>query len=346
MDIISNSFYFKKARFGLIWYLKKFAKLDDSSVILLPELICNSLTEILEMSGFHLSYYKLDSKLNPLIDSINTKLSSMPNIKVIVYVNYFGIPPEIDSLKKKCEERNILLVEDNSHGFGGSSRGVKLGAVGDISISSPRKLYSQAIGGILSLNIVSAQANINKGFIGSAHSFNIDYQKIPVTNKLLHKYRIINSLKNKIRLIQLSFSDQNSPYSFREKKTKLIEFEPAKSLPENYLDWSTIIESRLEGWDIANKFIKSIGLEPLFIKDMQGLCPWAFPAICKDKNQRNKIIQYCYANSLSAFSWPCLPDTQISESAPAFQLWEKLICIPLNKVSIYSMQKINLKINH
>jgi dTDP-4-amino-4,6-dideoxygalactose transaminase len=54
----------------------------------------------------------------------------------ISWVNYAGVAPDIEALQSISREHNLLLIEDNAHGLGGSYRGKPLGSFGDFATQS------------------------------------------------------------------------------------------------------------------------------------------------------------------------------------------------------------------
>ena len=57
--------------------------------------------------------------------------------KAIVWTNYGGSPPiGFQALQTIKQFANLILIEDNAHGFGVSVNGLKLGSIGDFSVQS------------------------------------------------------------------------------------------------------------------------------------------------------------------------------------------------------------------
>ena len=54
----------------------------------------------------------------------------------ISWVNYAGVAPDIDALQSISKAHNLLLIEDNAHGLGGSYKGKPLGSFGDFATQS------------------------------------------------------------------------------------------------------------------------------------------------------------------------------------------------------------------
>ncbi len=59
-----------------------------------------------------------------------------PKTKAISWVNYAGVAPDIDGLQLLAKEFDLLLIEDNSHGLGGTYKGKPLGSFGDFATQS------------------------------------------------------------------------------------------------------------------------------------------------------------------------------------------------------------------
>ncbi|WP_165046351.1 DegT/DnrJ/EryC1/StrS aminotransferase family protein [Adlercreutzia sp. ZJ138] len=56
--------------------------------------------------------------------------------KAVVAVDLFGLPADYPSIRKVCDEHNLLLLEDGAQGFGGSIEGKMACSFGDISTTS------------------------------------------------------------------------------------------------------------------------------------------------------------------------------------------------------------------
>jgi dTDP-4-amino-4,6-dideoxygalactose transaminase len=54
----------------------------------------------------------------------------------ISWVNYAGVAPDIEALQSISKAHNVLLIEDNAHGLGGSYKGAPLGSFGDFATQS------------------------------------------------------------------------------------------------------------------------------------------------------------------------------------------------------------------
>jgi dTDP-4-amino-4,6-dideoxygalactose transaminase len=70
------------------------------------------------------------------IDVNQVREAITPRTKAISWVNYAGVAPDIVGLQSLAREFNLLLIEDNAHGLGGSYKGKPLGSFGDFATQS------------------------------------------------------------------------------------------------------------------------------------------------------------------------------------------------------------------
>jgi len=70
------------------------------------------------------------------IDVNQVKEAITPRTKAISWVNYAGVAPDIEGLQGLAKQFNLLLIEDNAHGLGGSYKGKPLGSFGDFATQS------------------------------------------------------------------------------------------------------------------------------------------------------------------------------------------------------------------
>jgi dTDP-4-amino-4,6-dideoxygalactose transaminase len=70
------------------------------------------------------------------IDVDQVRHSITPRTRAISWVNYAGVAPDIEGLQSLARDFNLLLIEDNAHGLGGTYKGKPLGSFGDFATQS------------------------------------------------------------------------------------------------------------------------------------------------------------------------------------------------------------------
>jgi perosamine synthetase len=85
------------------------------------------------------------------IDLTDAREKWTPQVKAMVIVPLWGVPPNYDALLDFAVEKNLRVVEDASHAHGATYRGKPCGSFGDVSVFSLQgdKLAPAGEGGIL-----------------------------------------------------------------------------------------------------------------------------------------------------------------------------------------------------
>ncbi len=305
--------YFSHARTALKYGIKLFNKKEH---ILIPEFICDVVSDTIKETNVFL-FYKTLSNFKPDWNYLN-KLVNENICSSIIMVNYFGIPQDVEKFINFCEKNQLCLIEDNAHGFGGKYDDKLLGDIGDISISSPRKLMDIYSGGILKIN--NQKYKLKK----------IDIENYPINN--LNFYR----KKNKIKLNFLKKFAKNYIYSrpnyekLNLKENKIrdynIDIYSKKIIVETQIDNKKRVD-QFNKWQ--NFFIKN-GLIPIF-KNLEDykLNPWCCPAYVENFKDASYWFDWGWRNNIFVFSWPNLPDEHLN-NIEIIDRRRKLICFSTN----------------
>lgn len=312
---------FSHARVALKYGLKSF-NLSCKDVILLPDFICDVVLQPLRDLGINYSFYSLNDNLTPDWRSVKKQLS--PNTKAIVMVHYFGQPQNVDDFKSFCNNHDLLLIEDNAHGFGGMFNDRELGTFGDIGINSPRKTLNLLSGGQLLLNN-SEDFKINKA-IELLPRFKILKSQLVLNRALNLNY----FFKSYLKFLLKKQPKYWNPNEFRESKIFdcKIDLLSEKKLKE--ININDIAQKRRALYFTWEKFAVKKGITPVFSKLNDGAIPLVFPAYVLDVTKRHVWFNWGWKNRYNVHSWPALPKLVIQENRSGFAQWGKLICFPID----------------
>ena len=138
-----------------------------------------------------------------------------PRTKAVMFVDALGNPTGITEIKRICSSRGIPLIEDAACAIGSSEKGVRCGAIADLSCFSfhPRKLISTGEGGAITTNSdewanwlttkLAHGANGMKGvaldFIDYGYNFRLSELQAVMGRKQLAKIDAIVSERNAVR---------------------------------------------------------------------------------------------------------------------------------------------------
>ena len=302
---------------------------SKGQTVLIPDYLCNVITDTLEGMGLVTVSYSLNSRLSPNWEDL-TGLIKENNPVALLMVHYFGQPQDISNFQKICRSEQILLIEDNAHGFGGYYNKQLLGTFGDIGISSPRKFQCSSDGGCLHYNHNNKYSKILKI---EKYEFNIGpprFQKI--LERIKRKLCNFTYVYSLLQSISARFHDHSNPYYFQE--TLSLDYYLSKECKKKIenTNWELISEKRRIMWDRFDDFSKLNDLTPVFERLHPESSPWAFPVYVKNIEQRNQWLKWGVKNKIPVFSWPALPTNEIENNEAALQRWERMLCFPLNVI--------------
>lgn len=297
---------------------------QPGQVVLVPDFICEVVLHPIKQLGLDVVSYKILDDLSP--DWMQLDNIDCVNVFGIIMVHYFGQPQNIEKFQSFCKIKNIYLIEDNAHGFGGTYKGKYLGTFGDIGISSPRKILNIPLGGILYLKneIPSLDLKLN------LHLSTLQLQT-KIFNALKFSVSRFRSIYKFLIFWKIRTYDHSDPYAFKEqvKADSFISFYEKHIIRKAKM--GNISNRRRRLWVEWHRYLTEQGLRPVFSSLNEESCPWAIAFYTEDINQRNRLIDWSIDHKLPAFCWPSLPDEQIQDSGGlAFRRWEKMFCISLD----------------
>jgi dTDP-4-amino-4,6-dideoxygalactose transaminase len=214
--------------------------------------------------------------VNQVRDAITTRT------KAISWVNYAGVAPDIEALQNIAKEFNLLLIEDNAHGLGGSYKGKPLGSFGDFATQSfhATKNIQCGEGGALVIN--------NPEYIDRAEI---------IREKGTNRSRFIRGEVQKYEWV-----DQGSSYLLAEVLSAI--------LYGQLLEIRRIQNDRLSSWNAyANYFMNPYTLE---FKEMQ--VGHMFFIELQSEKERARVIDALKSEEIYAsFHYSGLADSKFSD---------------------------------
>ena len=318
---MKKKYYFNYGRsafkYGLLSY-----NLNTKRKILIPDFICNEITNALDELSIPYIFYNLKDNLKP--DWEELKKIKVSKCSAILMVHYFGNSQNIEKYINYAKENNLILIEDNAHGFSGKYKSKEMGTFGDFGISSPRKMMNNQYGGVLYKNTeVINLIPIKKNFAENI-------------------FALIFYLKNKPSLIKKSIKRNfmkrpvyEDPLAFKEKiygifKLDYISYKMIKS--KNLKNIKNIRMQIYNNWKI---FADKKNLIPVYESLNQGSVPWCFPVYVSSDQERVDMLNWGWENKFSIFTWPSLPTEIIKDEGDGYKKWKKLICFSTDPSNVH-----------
>ena len=134
-------YYFSHARTALYYGLKNYIDNFANKSILIPDYICEDVLFPIKELNINYVFYELNDSLEPNWDDLDSKVNK--NIGYIIMVHYFGKNQDISKFLEFTKIHNLILIEDNAHGYGGLIDNKLLGDFGNFSIVNIEYVFTQ-----------------------------------------------------------------------------------------------------------------------------------------------------------------------------------------------------------
>jgi len=126
--------YYSLARYALVEALR-LAGVREGSRVLLPEYLCRDLLASLHLSGAIPCWYPVASNMTPATVSLDWEVAD-----VVLAVNYFGFPQDLEPFQAYAARTGAVVIEDNAHGYlSRDEKGQWLGCRTGVGVFSLRK---------------------------------------------------------------------------------------------------------------------------------------------------------------------------------------------------------------
>lgn len=141
--------FFYSARYALAAAIDAL-NLAPHQSILMPAYTCGVEVEPLVRQGVKIDWYRVNRDF--VLDEDDLVGHIGPETAAVFVIHYLGFPQRLETIRRICTERGIVLIEDCAHGLLSNDGDVPLGSMGDMAIFSPRKTFPIPDGGCLVLN--------------------------------------------------------------------------------------------------------------------------------------------------------------------------------------------------
>ena len=308
--------YFSHGRTALKYGLKSIKNINS---ILVPNFICDAVTNTIKKENIEIIYYRVKSNFEP--DWSHLQTLSTEKTSAILMMHFFGIPQNINKFIEFASKNKLTLIEDNAHGYGGKYNSVFLGDIGDLSISSPRKLCNTPSGGILKLNNKDLYNNI---------SYNLKKYPLSFRQKLsfLHREKFSNSKNFFKKILFKRPKYEKITHNSETIKDYLMDDYSKKIIDQTNIN--SMIINRVKKFNKWQKFAIDNKLNTIF-KDLENhnLNPWCCPIYSNSYEETIYWYKWGWKNKIFVFSWPDLPIELMSDE-DVINRKKTLICFSTN----------------
>ncbi len=299
-------YYFDSGRSALRHLVNQ---LRDCSHVLLPEFICESVTNCFD--GRKVSFYKLNKDFSIDLDDLRAKIQGRNTI--IFIMHYFGVlqnPAILSEVRSLADKNGVIIFEDTTHSIFTKSQ-----TIGDYMICSIRKwlpvpgggalYYRQDKGNILVPDYPKSADNsrsygmiLKDLFLNTGHDCNLEYRSI--------------------------FSDSEQRL---DNQKEIYEISDFARYVASCMDIEQLTRVRKKNYDLLNNYLMKSGIKPVIELEEHDI-PLVYPIRVKN---RNKLRSYLMDKKIyCAVHWPF--DNQQPRNRPfAIRNADELISLPIDQ---------------
>lgn len=220
------------------------------------------------------------SSLNVSLEKFK-EISEKHKLKALFITNLLGYCHDLEAIAAYCEEKNILLLEDNCEALGSVRKGVKLGNFGLAST------FSFFVGHHMSTiegGMVCTDDESLKDMLVMIRAHGWDRNLDPGRQSKIRKENDIDDFYAKYTFYELGYN------------LRLTDIQGFLGI--NQLDYiDEIIDRRQENFKKLSRIYDNEDFFDLSI-NMDKISSFAIPVICKTKEIQNKYINLCQDNEI------------------------------------------------
>jgi perosamine synthetase len=132
---VPHVFCVSSGKAALVLILLALRELSNRNQVVIPAYTCFSVPSSIARAALEI----VPCDVDPITfdfdyDSLQTKVTNQT--LCVIATHLFGIPADLDRLRKLCAEKGVFIVEDAAQAIGGEYKGRKLGTIGDVGFYS------------------------------------------------------------------------------------------------------------------------------------------------------------------------------------------------------------------
>jgi len=145
--LFPEALLFARGRFALVEALRLCRAARGVRRVWLPAYLCWPVVDAVRAAGLAHALYDVDERLEPRRGGI-----ALASGDALLVVHYFGLAVATECLRQRRAGGDVPLIENCAHAVPDPGAGVRLGALGDLAVFSPRKQAPVPGGGLLVVN--------------------------------------------------------------------------------------------------------------------------------------------------------------------------------------------------
>jgi len=333
-----------------VWQAVRILGLKPGDEVLVPAYNCGSEIDPLLHHGLTIVPYRVSRSTQIDIKDILSRVNR--RTRAVYVTHYFGFPQRLEEIVHFCRERGLFLVEDCALALFSQDNDGFVGRLGDVAVFSFRKTLPVPDGGAVVINnpnfkivspleqptIAPVLAALVTSLGRSAERWShIEFDGVK------RSYRWIQSGINRLHKRKRHFTAQGKSVMVRGVGRASLGIHDHYDPGISWLGMSAISKRILGNVDPREVAVKRRqnfqyllptieevrGIEPLFRRLPNGVCPTAFPVLCEN---RSELCRKLNERWISAIEWwsGYHPSIRWDEFPEGVYLKDHLIALPVH----------------
>lgn len=288
------------ALYQLLLSLSKAAR----DVVLLPAFHCMALVEPVLRAGYRAVFYRLRTNFTVDLEDLSSKCSARDAL--IVVVNFFGFPADLEPIIEVARANGSYVVEDCAHSFLSRTGSTYVGHRGDFALFSYYKCAPGLAGGGLGVN--------RTGFALRNSAGQVPLRARMMIGKRLMEQTAVNSPQNPLSKLFLWLEGKrvarkrtkepstcqsgsaasaflDDPYLWREDLARAGMPGLCRRILES-CDWDAIAEARRDNYRMLSRMLRDTPAACRALPDLPDwVVPWAFPVLLENRLRHEQELR-------------------------------------------------------
>ena len=327
----TNTHYFNSGSDALTYSFASL-KVPPGSKIVLPALICRSVTNVLTKLGHKL--YFVDSAKDSIFPDSNVLVQTCTSIgaNVLYLVDLFGfLPQQRQSIISSVQEIGCTVIEDRCH----SALTQPNVECADAVIYSLRKTLPTRDGGAVRFLSPHEPTFIEKPVL---HFTDVSFLIYHLLENFICNIGLPNIYGGKYNLnrkIKISLSSDSDLNSYNEKIVSNTKYYPSYILYPQLINneyLSAVAKKRINNYIDLSKTVTELGMSLCFDVLPHGVVPQVMPVI----DPSETLVDFLRKNGIGASRWPDYEAPDFVKEHPelfpnANRFNRQIVCLPVHQ---------------
>lgn len=320
--------------------------LSGDDTVLCPAYNCGHEIEPFLRLQVPVRYYRVRRRLEVDFEDLERKMGEH-SPRLLLVTHYFGFPQDLEPIRRLCDERRVVLLEQCAHSFLGRD----LGRTGHLAVFSFQKTVPLPHGGALVVNDPSLEGClpiVRDGLVRPSslstwsRTFDLWQRSLLIRSSSPARFlvsRLLLLLASPLIQVRRwvpgwpaggSAADLDRRFDFEDRILTWDMSGVARRILGG-MDFEAVISRRRANFQFLLESLRDLpGLDPVFSRLPAGVCPLAFPFLT---SRAQDLVERLHGKGIGATHWwsPLHPAVPWGDFPESVSLKQNLVALPVHQ---------------